>query len=109
MKKITDPICVKCGHLRVLDAGGRTYCRECKIAAQDWLRLSVSSRLARAEAMRLATIAASAEARREPTAFEIFDSVCDIHCIGRTIPRMNPNAGRLRAGESLYPRREVAA
>ena len=161
MKKITDPICVKCGHLRVLDAKGRTYCRECmsttntrnaakatasrKARAGDgWAvrskqkvdtdltcpqcgqgkTMNVAGQLICRECKRTNGVASStrlaaarAAAKHEsqtlssqgPTAFEVFDAVCDLHGIGSSIPRMNPNAGRLRAGESLYPRREVAA
>ena len=104
MKKITDLICAKCGHLRVLDAGGRNYCRECMSAIN-------TRNAARATASRKVrsgggwAVKDTLVCQKGQTAIEMFDAMCEVNCIGRIIPRMNPNAGRLKAGESLYPRR----
>ena len=103
--KNTDTTCPRCGQGKTLNVAGQLICRECKRANAARPR---SGRLAAARA------AAKHESKalssqKGPTAIEIFDRVCETHGLGASIPRMNPNAGRLRAGESLYPRREVAA
>ena len=86
-----------------MNVAGQLICRECKrtngVASSG--RLAAARAAAKHESQSLSS-------QKGPTAVEMFDAMCDIHCIGRTVPRMNPNAGRLRAGESLYPRREVA-
>ena len=115
--KNTDPFCGKCGLARTTNEVGQLICRPC-------MRANSIRSAAQGTATRRArtgggwpvrgAIKAAAEARtlaeqRQESALDWFDAMCDLHDIGMTVPRMSPNAGRLEAGQSLYPRREVTA
>ena len=102
-RKYTCLPCATCGLAKTPRTDGFMICRPCVRASA--IRAS-SLGVAANAALRAA--AQTPADPREPTAFDMFDAMCEVNCIGRTVPRMNPNAGRLRAGESLYPRREVA-
>ena len=116
--------CAKCGGDKTPNKRGRMICLPCTraIAAHGCAR-AAANRIARRDAVPAPeTIPAIAPTRaptpvivpdvvhggqRKPTAVEVFDAVCDTHGLGSSVPRMNPNAGRLKAGECLYPRREA--
>ena len=112
--KNTDPFCGKCGLARTTNEVGQLICRPCmransiRSAAQG-----TATRRARADGgwsvMNKKKVGAQVAAPVDTglTAWETFDAMCDLHGIGATLPQMHPNAGRLKAGESLYPRREV--
>ena len=105
--KNLNPICPKCGKDKTLNAVGQLICRGC-------MRANGVGNSARATATRKARndggwITKGAPVDKGPTAFEVFDAMCDMHGIGATLPQMHPNAGRLKAGECLYPRRAEAA
>ena len=98
--------CVKCGVPKTTRTDGALICRPCQ--ARTTQRVAAEGS---ADADSIAAIRLSVQhlgVSMAASALEIFDALCDVQNIVMTVPRMNPNAGRLRAGESLYPRREVA-
>ena len=103
-RKFTCLPCATCGLAKTPRSNGFMICRPCvRASALRAGPLGVAANAALRAAARMPTDP------REPTAFEVFDAMCDLHEIGATLPQMHPNAGRLKAGESLYPRRAEAA
>ena len=114
--------CARCGGDKTPNVRARMICRACSQAnAAHGCARAAANRIARRDAVpapepipAIAPIPVPVIApdvvhggQRKPTAVEVFDAVCDTHGLGSSVPRMNPNAGRLKAGESLYPRREA--
>ena len=122
----TLPICRLCGQQKSAQEAGRLVCRPCmrEKAARKRRKFTCLpcatcglAKTPRTDGFMICrpcvrAAATKAETRtptdlREPTAWETLDAVCELHNIGMTVPQMHPNAGRLKAGQSLYPRREV--
>ena len=99
MKKNTEPFCSKCGRARTLNTAGQLICREWECMRANRIR----------GAAKAAAAVRTLAQQREESALDWFDAMCELHDIGMTVPQMHPNAGRLKAGECLYPRREVTA
>ena len=99
--------CAKCGALKTPCAVGRMICRPCSrtVAAHGCAR-AAAAKIARRDAHGSGV---TANEQKGPTAMEVFDAVCETHGLGASVPRMNPNAGRLKAGESLYPTKRIVA
>ena len=103
-RRYTCKPCATCGLAKTPRSDGFMICRPCvRASALRAGPLGVAANAALRASARMPT------EPREPTAWETFDAMCDLHDIGMTVPQMHPNAGRLKAGESLYPRREVTA
>ena len=107
-------VCAKCGTDKTPNRAGRMICRLCsKANAAHGCAQAAAASIARREA------AEAVETIPEPilapvsqkglTVAEVYGTVCDTHGLGASIPRMSPNAGRLKAGESLYPTKRIVA
>ena len=105
-RKFTCLPCATCGLAKTPRSDGFMICRPCvRASALKAGPMGVAANAAiRAEADKAE---AKRTNRRALSAWETFDAVCELHDIGMTVPQMHPNAGRLKAGQSLYPRREV--
>ena len=107
-------VCAKCGEVKALNARGQYRCPPCSraIAAHGCAAAAAAKIARRPAAPAPAPIPEPIPApvsQKGPTVAEVYGAVCETHGIGASIPRMSPNAGRLKAGECLYPRREVTA
>ena len=99
--------CAKCGTDKTLNKRGQMICRPCSRAiAAHGCAAAAAVKIARREAAE-AAMTVPAPVSQKPTVAEVYGAVSETHGIGASIPRMSPNAGRLKAGECLYPRREV--
>ena len=103
-------VCAKCGTDKTLNKRGQMICRPCSraIAAHGCAR-AAAVKIARREAAEAVETIPATVSQKGPTVAEVYGAVCETHGIGASIPRMSPNAGRLKAGESLYPAKRVAA
>ena len=127
-------VCAKCGEVKTLNKRGQMICRPCSraIAAHGCAR-AAAAKIARRDTIpapnpipepvpevvpapvKVTTprkkhgLDVVANGQKGPPAMEVFDAVCETHGLGASVPRMSPNAGRLKAGESLYPAKRVAA
>ena len=103
-------VCAKCGEVKTLNKRGQMICRPCSraIAAHGCAR-AAAVKIARREAAEAAMTIPAPVSQKGPTVAEVYGAVCETHGVGASIPRMSPNAGRLKAGESLYPAKRVAA
>ena len=103
-------VCAKCGTDKTPNRAGRMICRLCsKANAAHGCAQAAAASIARREAAEAVETIPAPVSQKGPTVAEVYDAVCETHGVGASIPRMSPNAGRLKAGESLYPTKRVAA
>ena len=97
-------ICDKCGWVKTLNARGQYRCRPCSRAiAAHGCAAAAAAKIARREAAE-----AAPESVPEPIAPAPVKVALPNYAVG-SVPLMNPNAGRLKAGESLYPTKRIVA
>ena len=98
-------VCAKCGEVKALNARGQYRCRPCSRAiAAHGCAAAAAAKIARRVPAPAPEPVPAPVSQKKKAAAEVYGAVCETHGIGVSIPRMSPNAGRLKAGESLYPR-----
>ena len=100
-EKSNSPYCGKCGHVRVLNTRNQLYCRVCKLEGAGWHEASV-------QAWAVENHGPTTLPTIEKTATEMFDEMCEVHFVTGQVTRLHPFAGKLKAGQSLYSRRQIA-